>query len=143
MLIIAEAMAGVLRSPPQAGQNIGEWAKQQACRKHALEVEVPEFAGFRTRLTDAEDEKAVRKAARDESRVDRGLEAITEVMKKNAVFWQALESYARQRNLLLPGDERALVPAVNPKMVPTERQSERLIGLLSRCEQSGFAVQTG
>ena len=134
-------MAGVLRSPPQAGQNIGEWAKQQACRKRALEAEVQELAGFRTRLADAEDEKAVRKAARDESRVDRGLEAITEVMKKDAVFWQALESYARQRDLLLPGDERALVPAVNlPKMVPTDRQAERLIGLLSRCEGSGFVV---
>jgi hypothetical protein len=141
MLVMAEAMAGVLRSPPQAGQNIGEWAKQQACRKRALEAEVQELAGFRTRLADAEDEKAVRKAARDESRVDRGLEAITEVMKKDAVFWQALESYARQRDLLLPGDERALVPAVNlPKMVPTDRQAERLIGLLSRCEGSGFVV---
>jgi hypothetical protein len=144
ILIIAEAMAGVLRSPPQAGQNIGEWAKQQACRKRALETDVQELPAFRSKLIDADDQKAVRKSARDESRVDRGLEAITEVMKKDGVFWQALESYARQRNLLFPEDERALVPAMSlPKMAPTERQAERLMGLLSRCEQSGFAVQTG
>jgi hypothetical protein len=50
------------------------------------EAEVQESAGFRTRLADAEDQKAVRKTARDERRVDRGLEAITAVMKEDAVF---------------------------------------------------------
>lgn len=144
ILVIAEAMAGILRSPPQAGQNIGEWAKQQACRKRALEAGVQELPAFRTRLIDADDQKAVRRSSRDESRVDRGLEAITEVMRKDAVFWQALESYARQRHLLFPEDERALFPAKNlPRMVPTDRQAERIMGLLSRCEQAGFAVQTG
>ena len=86
-------------------------------------------------------ERALR-TAREEGRVDRGLEAVTEVLKNDSAFWQALASYARQRNLLFPEDERALVPAVNrPKMVPTERQAELLMGLLSRCEQSGFAVR--
>ena len=56
MLIIAEAMAGVLRSPPQAGQNITEWAKQQACRKRALETPVEEVAGFPRRLVGAEEQ---------------------------------------------------------------------------------------
>ena len=49
-------------------------------------------------------------------------------MKKDAVFWQVLESYARRRNLLFSEDERALVPAKNlPRMVPTDRQAERII----------------
>jgi len=141
ILVVAKAMAGLLRSPPQAGQNIGEWAKQQAGRKRALESEVQELPAFRTRLIDADDQKGARKFARDESRIDRGLGAITEVMKKDAVFWQVLESYARRRNLLFSEDERALVPAKNlPRMVPTDRQAERIMGLLSRCEQAGFVV---
>lgn len=144
MLVIAEVMAGVLRSPPLAGQNIGEWAKQQACRKRALETEVAEVAGFRARLVGREDQKAARKSARDDGRVDRGVEAITAVMQKEAPFWQAVGSYARQRNLLFPEDERALYPAVNlPKMVPTDRQAERLINLLARCEDAGFAGYGG
>jgi hypothetical protein len=141
MLVIAEAIASVVRSPPQAGQNITEWAKQQACRKRALELEILEVPGFRTRLADAEDRKAIRKAARGEGRVDRGLEARTEVMKKDALFWKTLEAYARERHLLFPEDERALVPAMNlPKMIPTDRQAERLVSLLSRCEGSGFVL---
>ena len=100
-----------------------------------------ELPAFRTKLIDADYQKGARKFARDESRVDRGLEAITEVMRKDAVFWQVLESYARPRNLLFPEDERALVPAKNlPRMVPTDRQAERIMGLLSRCEEAGFVV---
>ena len=62
-------------------------------------------------------------------------------MQKDAQVWQRLRSYARQRKLLLPDDEKALFPAVNmPKMVPTDRQAERLIGLLARCQEFGFEV---
>lgn len=140
MLVIAEAMAGTLRSPPLAGQNISEWAKQQACRKRAMETAVEEVQGFRARLEGREDQKAARKAARGDGRVDRGVEAITEVIQKDAPFWQAVRSYARQRNLLFAEDEKALYPAVNlPKLVPTDRQAERLISLLARCEDAGFA----
>lgn len=141
MLVIAEAMADVLQSPPLAGQNIGEWAKQQACRKRALETDVAEVAGLRARLVGREDRKAAQKAAREDGKVDRGIEAITEVMQKDAPFWEAVRSFARQRNLLFPEDKKALYPAVNlPKLVPTDRQAERLISLLARCEDAGFAA---
>lgn len=38
--VIGEAMMHVLRRPPREGQNIGEWAKQQACRENALRGDV-------------------------------------------------------------------------------------------------------
>lgn len=87
----------MLRSPPQAGQNITEWAKQQACRKRALEIPVEEVSGFRARLVGAEDQRIARKTAREDGRVDRGVQAITEVMQKDAEFWQHLRAYARQK----------------------------------------------
>jgi hypothetical protein len=40
LLFIGEQMAKVLLFPPRAGQNVGEWAKQKACRKTALEMRV-------------------------------------------------------------------------------------------------------
>ena len=46
LLKIAEVMNQVLSSPSQAGQSIGEWAKQQACRKRALETDVPVIPGL-------------------------------------------------------------------------------------------------
>jgi hypothetical protein len=78
---------------------------------------------------------------REDGRVDRGVQAITEVMQKDAQFWQSVRAYARQKKLLFPEDERALVPAVNmPKMVPSDKQAERLIILLARCEEVGFSA---
>ena len=50
-------MANVLRSPPLAGKNIGEWVKQQARRKSALEAEVKELPEFRAKLVGAQDRK--------------------------------------------------------------------------------------
>jgi len=141
LLLTAEAMAGVLRPPPQAGQNISEGAKQQACRKRALGTDVEEVAGFRARLLSPEDQKTARKTARDVGRIDQGLQAITEVMLKGGPFWEDVGLYARSRNLFYPEDEQALFPAVNiPKMVPTGKQAERLISLLVRCEDSGFGA---
>jgi hypothetical protein len=139
MLAIGEAMATVLRNPPQAGQNISEWAKQQACRKRALETEVPIVERFDRLLCSTDDIRVEQKEAKAEGCIDRGLEVVTEVMNGGASFWEDVRDYARHHKLLLLDDERALVPAVSmPKMIPTDRQAARLIGLLHRCREEGF-----
>jgi hypothetical protein len=60
-------------------------------------------------------------------------------MQKDVLFWQSVCSYARQRAFLSPEDEKALYPALN-KLVPTDRQAERLVGLVARCQEFGFEV---
>jgi hypothetical protein len=50
---VAKTMAKVLRTPPQAGRNIGEWAKQQACRKAAMDTIVNVTDGFDRMLSDS------------------------------------------------------------------------------------------
>lgn len=136
---IGKVMADVLRKPPLAGQNISEWAKQQACRKRALETEVAKVKGFEGLLLAAEEAKSARKVAKAEGKVDRGLEAVSEVIRLGTSFWRSTGQYARGKKLLLADDEKALLPAVNmPKLIPTDRQAERLIGLLQRCREAGF-----
>jgi hypothetical protein len=139
MLAVSECMASVLRNPPQAGQNISEWAKQQACRKRALETEVPILRVFDGALLGPDEARAARSEAKAAGRVDRGLEAVAAVMNKGPLFWGKVMAYARSNRLLDPVDERALVPALNiPKMIPTDRQAERLIALMHRCGEAGF-----
>lgn len=137
LVVITEAVNDALRSAPQA--NISEWAKQQACRKQTLETQVEVVSGFSARLIGADDQRATRKAAREHGRVDRGVQAITEVIQKDVQFWQSLCSYARQRAFLSSEDEKALYPALN-KLVPTDRQATRLMGLLERCQELGFEM---
>ena len=139
MLVIGEVMAGVLRNPPQAGQNISEWAKQQACRKRALETDVPILRVFDGLLLDKDDVRSERQDSRADGRVDLALECVTKVMKRGAEHWQRIRDHARVHRLLLAGDEKALLPALNLRtMVPSDRQSAALIALEQRCEQAGF-----
>ena len=139
MLVIGEVMAGVLRNPPQAGQNVSEWAKQQACRKRALETDVPILRIFDGLLLDKDHVRSGRKDARADGRVDLALEGVTEVMRRGPEHWKRVRDHARIHRLLLPGDEKALLPALNlPKMVPSDRQAEALITLQQRCEKAGF-----
>ena len=136
LLAIAERMAQVLRNPPQAGQNISEWAKQQACRKSALETEVSVIEGFDGWAIGQDDARAEEKERREQGKVVDGLTAVTEVMQKGAGFWQNLRRYCRERRLLTQEDQRALVPAcAMPKMVPSDRQAIRLLQLFAKLKE--------
>ena len=136
LLAIAERMAQVLRNPPQAGQNISEWAKQQACRKSALETEVSVIEGFDGWAIGQDDARAEEKERREQGKVVEGLTAVTEVMQKGAGFWENLRRYCRERRLLAQEDKRALVPAcAMPKMVPSDRQAIRLLQLLAKLKE--------
>lgn len=46
LLVTAERMSRVLRSPPRDGMNVTEWAKQQACRARAFQTPVAVVDGF-------------------------------------------------------------------------------------------------
>jgi hypothetical protein len=86
-----------------------------------------------------DDIRVEQKDAKAEGFIDRGLEVVTEVMSRGPSFWQDLRNYARGNKLLLPADEKALIPAVSmPNTIPTDRQAARLIGLLQRCSEAGF-----
>ena len=139
LLCIAEAMAQVLRSPPLAGQNISEWAKQQACRKRALETAVPVVEGLSEFLLSCSEAKAQVRDAKIEGKIDNGIRAITEVCSYDAKSWSSVRQYAKEMKLLGPDDEAALSIVTGPsRKIPTDKQALRLILLLERCKGTGF-----
>jgi hypothetical protein len=136
---IAEAMASVLHDPPLAGQNIGEWAKQQACRKKALETRVRTVSGFEDCVISPDEHRANKRQRRANGAIDEGLNAVTLVLKHDARYWETLRGFCQSRRILSPEDERALVPARQmPAMIPTDRQAARLLQLLQRAEDAGW-----
>jgi AIPR protein/Sulfite exporter TauE/SafE len=136
---IGEAMASVLLSPPLAGQNISEWAKQQGCRRAAMEKSVRMVPGFSDWIVAGDDHRANRRQQKATGAIDDSLEAIKHVMKLGAGYWEALRRISRSKHILQPEDEKALVPACQmPGMVPTERQAARLLLLLKLAEDGGW-----
>jgi len=136
---IAEVMAKVLRSPPLAGRNISEWAKQQACRKTALDTPVQIAKGFDAFTVSQEMKSASRREQKTAGSIERGLDAVKTVMSNDARYWEELRQFARLKRLLSPEDEKCLVPACSmPAMIPTDRQAVRLLQLAERAVAAGW-----
>ncbi len=136
---ISEVMAHVLKNPPSAGQNISEWAKQQACRKAALETEIPTVIGFDDWILTSDDRRASKREQRATGLIDRGLDSVRQVLSRNSEYWESLRGFCRAKRILLAEDERALVPACRiPSMVPTDKQAARLLQLVDRAVNAGW-----
>jgi hypothetical protein len=139
ILTIAEAVTQVLRSPPLAGQNISEWAKQQACRKATLEIAVELDEELDAFLLDKVEVRAAHREERGKQRVTAGLAAVTEVMALGAEHWRLVRTFARSHKLVTLEDERSLeIAGTMPRYIPTDKQAERLQGVMERCMEAGF-----
>lgn len=139
MLVIGEAVMEVLLTPPQVGQHVGEWAKQQACRTRIFEMEVALVDGFDDFLVD---KTTVQEGAHDqraEQRVTDGLAAVTEVLDRGGSYWENIRRVARAGGLLSPADDAALAVALlAPRRLPTEAQAARIVAVRDRCAESGL-----
>jgi hypothetical protein len=139
LMLIAEVMTDLICKPPLAGQSPSEWAKQQACRKVALEASIPVIDGLDSFLLPPDEAKIAVREAIAKGKIDNGLRAVSEVMSRSPAWWDAIRNHAKEMRLFTAEDEKALFPvlAVPPK-VPTDKQAERLISLLARCRESGL-----
>jgi hypothetical protein len=139
---ISEAMLGVLQNPPLAGQNVSEWAKQQACRSTALEAPVPVDKGLDDWLITSEDGRARKREQRTAGLIDRGLDSVKRVVSRESKYWMSLREFGRAKRILLPDDEKALVPACRiPSMIPSDRQAARLLQLADRAAEAGWQYE--
>ncbi len=139
LLTIAETMTNVLRSPPLAGQNVSEWAKQQACKKIAMETAVSTDPDLDKFLIARSDSRAADREERGNQRVTEGLANVSSVVALGAESWRAIQSFARAKRLISAADERALkIACAMPRVIPTDRQAERLQSVKLRCQQAGF-----
>jgi hypothetical protein len=108
---ISEVMAQVLRSPPQAGQTISEWAQQQACRQQALQMPVGVVAGFDDFVVGRDEVRAATREGCQEGRINDGLARVTGVIELGAPFWQAVERFALGKRLVTADDRK--LPAMS------------------------------
>jgi len=141
LLKIAEIMNQVLWSPPQAGQNISEWAKQQACRKRAFETEVPVLPGLDLYVVERADARSDDRRQREDRRVTDGLAAVSEVVMLGSTFWQQLRAFARTNKLASPDEDSILgIACAIPKKVPADWQASVALAVKKRCEEAGFEI---
>ena len=138
--LIGEQMLNVLLLPPRIGQNIGEWAKQQACRKTALDTRVKIIADFEDWVGKGGEKRLQEREARRTRRVHDGLDVLKQVLERDANYWLSVREFGRSSSILTPEDERALVPACQiPNRIPTDRQAACLMRLVEKALDAGWS----
>ena len=103
-------MVQILHSPPLAGQNISEWAKQSGCRKIALETSVPVVDGFEDWVISADEHRSNRRQQTLAGTIDDGLDALKQVLGLEASYWLSLKGFCRSKRISSPKMKRRSCP---------------------------------
>jgi hypothetical protein len=136
---IGAAMMDVLRNPPREGQNITEWAKQQACREAAVKRAVECVDGFEKWIVGADVDRSERRDSQAAGEVDEDLRVITQVMAVQPQEWISLREELRRRKMLASQDVASLRAACGESgRPPNEIQAKRLVQILQRAEDVGL-----
>ena len=139
LLLIAESMFEIIVAPQARFQNVTEWCKKELCWQRARDKEIPVLKELRTELTEREEHILAKKEAQTRQSAMTGIQIQTVVFELGAAYWQALQAWGRQRQLLSPSDESFVkVASGMPGKLPTEKQCVRLLELKTRLEHEGY-----
>ena len=137
--LYAEAVYGIIVTPPAGHQNVTQWCKREECWERAQQADVailPEFSG---ELVDRSEIREEQREARSLQRLDDGIDAQSLVVSLGHDYWQEFLTWGTVRGFVVSADEGVLrVAAGLSAGIPTDKQSKRLLLLQKRFEEEGF-----
>jgi hypothetical protein len=139
LLVIAERIFAIIVAPEGGFQNVTEWCKKELCWQRARDTKITLLHALGSELTEREEEHITKKDAQAQQSVMTGIQIQTLVVELGPAYWRALQTWARQRQLLSPTDDSFVTVAAGmPRKIPTEKQCARLVEIKTRLEEEGF-----
>lgn len=139
LTIVSKKAFEVITAPPAGIQNVTEWAKKELCWTRLEQMPVALSKAMLSELVDKDTDRSARDEARAEQRAVSRIVAQVEVMDLGSAFWSELMKWARKREMLSPEQARLVtIAAKMPMMLPSERQSIKLLEMKRACEEEGF-----
>jgi len=139
LLLIAERMFGIIVAPEGGFQNVTEWCKKELCWQRARDTKISLLQELGRELTGRDEEKIIKKDAETQQTIMTGIQIQTMVVELGPAYWRALQSWARERQLLSPTDDSFVtVAAAMPRKLPSEKQCARLVEIKTRLEEEGY-----
>jgi hypothetical protein len=133
LALIGQEVLNILLDPPKIGQNIGEWAKLQACRHRVLETRMPVIAGFEDWVASGNVQKVAAREGRKERRLQDQVDAQRTILSHDRAYWIALREFCSSTVPLAPDEQRALSVACRiPTSLPNEKEAMCLLRLQER-----------
>lgn len=143
--IIAFVVHEHLINPPQAGQNVSEWAKQAYCWQKLKEKidgilkQVPD--SFINTLIDKDEKQQQLSDASKLQKLDDKIASQAKVLNIGADVWSSILSEGREKQIFSDGEISLLKIATQlPNKIPSESQSAKLIKLLNKATDEGISV---
>ena len=135
----AKEVHAVLTDPPDWTRNVTEWAKKQACWDRVRKLEIAWRQRLKEELIAIDEHRDAVRGARREQRKLNGIEAQIAVVKVGAEFWANTLGWGKSRKLLTPNEIGVLeVAAGIPQRTPTDKQSTKVISVLSKLQSEGY-----
>lgn len=146
--VIAEAVNGVVTSPPPERRNVTEWAKRQECWQRVQDLSVEFSPAARRCLRALSEVRGELRDARRDERENMSIHAQTACLNKaeegywaSALAWRdarrVLGGGGTMYNILKTAAERGKT------FVPTEKQAQRLLEIAAKLEKEGFVFVPG
>ena len=139
LTIIASSVFEVIVHPPEGFQNVTEWCKKEPCWRRVHDLPIDQQNDFVAELADKSSDRSSREGARRQQDVDNRIGAQIRVVELGRQYWVELAAWSRARRLATDEQDNLLSLAVRmPVIIPTERQSAKLLELKARMEEEGF-----
>jgi len=140
---IATAVNKDIIQPPQGISNISEWCKREGCWTRLVEQaeDIAEhlLKEFWNGLASAEDNLHDARTARQNQKIENGIEAQRQVFEVPQKQWSQILREGTSRSLLTPKEVDILRIAEQiPEKIPTEKQSAVLVEILGKARQEGI-----
>ena len=140
LIVSSAAVHSVIVQPPVSGQNVTEWAKQQACWKRVMAMEVVWPAGIDEILVSKSDADSGSRTSRSDRKMISGIEAQSAALRAGTEFWSNVYEWARANHRLSPNDVRILELISTPGKLAQEKQAIRALELLRELNAAGFTL---
>lgn len=139
LALVAERVFMVIVAPDTQFQNITEWCKKEACWSRVRAEQVNFFPDFLKTLIQKDDDRADRKEARTNQKMDSGIAIQSEIIQLGPDYWNQLKEWA-SRSGFLTGQELQLLDLAQrmPKILPNVKQCEKLDDVRRRMILEGF-----
>jgi AIPR protein/abortive infection phage resistance-like protein len=139
MEVVAKEVRDSLVDTPAGISNVTEWAKKPGCWERVKVMDISVAAVFDKELIKKGEMKAKKKSASKVQQMDDGIAAQRKVFEIGGNGWLQILTWAKGQDLVGGKDLDMLNMASQiPNKIPTEKQSIRLINLLSSFEGEGW-----
>lgn len=138
--VIAEQVYLKITDSARETINVTQWCKRDACWKGIQTISVDLPSSFESVLIGREDIRTEEKEAKKDQKIISGAQAQAEVLKYTAEQWRKLTEFVVHKGMVSSSEATALKYACQiPVNIPSAYQSQKLLNLLERAFNEGFA----